>query len=353
MITVNCDLCESNDYTIIHEIDVTEQNFRHFRYSRNIPQRDIMTGTFSVVECNKCKLKYTNPRFNTEELNLVYSSDKVVGGNWRNFPYLFNSKMPDVFLDAAKSKSYQSSFYQWKFDIIEKFKSKDSGKRLLDIGCGDGKFVYDAITQGYDAIGIDLSPDRISKGKELYNLNDAQLICQNIDDFSENQTFDIIVMWDIIEHVESPSSVLKSIRKISHENTKIFILTMSVDSLTYRVFGDEWNYMNPTQHLHYFSHETMRKMLEKEGFTLESVEMDETKNKNIFHLAAKIVMGRINHLFFRMYTQRLFYRYLFKLFAWKISEERMISRIENLYPGKKYTGRFKDNFVFVAGVNRE
>ena len=66
MVAVNCDLCESNDYTIIHEIDVTEQNFRHFRYSRNIPQRDRMTGTFSVVECNKCKLKYTNPRFNTE-----------------------------------------------------------------------------------------------------------------------------------------------------------------------------------------------------------------------------------------------------------------------------------------------
>ena len=348
MKTVNCDLCGSNDYKTKFEIEISENVLRYYRYSRNIPQKEKMTENQTIVECNECGLIYTNPRFSTEELNLVYSSDKVLGGNWKNFWYLFNSKLPDSFEAGEKKNSYNPNLYQWKFDIINKyFPHKKGNAKLLDIGCGDGRFVYDAIQKGYNAMGIDLSPDRISKGKKIYNLSDSQIACMNVDDFSGDQKFDVIVMWDVIEHVESPSLLLNSIKKICHSKTKIFALTMSVDSITYKLFKKDWNYINPTQHLHYFSHSTLKKMFEKSGFKLLGVEMDNSKSKNIIHLLARVLVGRLNLFFFKTYTKNRFYKFIFKPLQAGISDKRLLKRIENLYPGK-YIGRYHDNFVFIG-----
>lgn len=345
---IKCDICNSEKQKIKYKIEVNDESLRYFRYARNVPNKEEMTGSQYIVECENCNLMFTNPRFSTDELELVYSSEDVIGGNWKNFWYLFNSGQPDSFVSGKKQTSYDSTLYQWKFDIINKYSSPSEGKiRLLDIGCGDGKFVFDATKRGFDAVGIDLSPDRVAKGKELYDLKETQLKCMNVDEFSSNEKFDIIVMWDVIEHVESPSNLLKSIRKISHENTKIFALTMSLDSITYKLYGENWNYINPTQHLHYFSHSTINNLYEKCGIEMKGVEMDNSKSKNIIHLCARILIGSINQFFFRIYTKKKFARLFFKPFQKNISDERMLKRIENLYPGK-YLGRYHDNFVFIG-----
>ena len=349
---IKCDICGSDKHRLKYKIKIDDKTLRYFRYSRNIPQISKMTGVQNIVECENCNLMFTNPRFSTDELELVYSSEDVIGGSWQNFWYLFNSKLPDSSTSGKKRTSYDSMLYQWKFDIISKYSSPPNGRiKLLDIGCGDGKFVFDASQRGFDAVGIDLSPDRIAKGKELYDLNDAQLKCMNVNEFSSHEKFDVIVMWDVIEHVESPSKLLESIKLISHEQTKVFALTMSLDSITYRLFGQNWNYINPTQHLHYFSHTTMEKLFTKVGMGLVGVEMDNSKNKNLFHLSFRILVGMINQFFFRIYTGNKIAKHLFKPLQGGISDQRMLKRIENLYPGK-YLGRYHDNFVFIGEMTK-
>ncbi|MFA0963521.1 class I SAM-dependent methyltransferase [Roseivirga sp. BDSF3-8] len=345
---VPCDLCDSDQSTITYRINVVESNMRYYRYARNVPDREQMTGEQRIVTCSNCGLIYTNPRFSPGELQKVYSSDRIIGGNWKNFPYLFDSSQPDVFQSGQKSTSYNPGLYQWKFDIIQHYTGKKTkGIRLLDLGCGDGKFVHDALQRGYDARGIDLSPDRIRKGREVFGLDEERLRCMNADDFSSEDQFDVIVMWDIIEHVGSPASILQSIKKICHPRTLVFILTMSVDSITYKLFGKNWNYVNPTQHLTYFSHRTMREMLQKSGFQLMGVEMDDSRRKNVIHLVARILLGQANRFFFYVYTRKNFLRKLFRPFQGEITDERMHIRLENLYPGS-YIGRYHDNFVFVS-----
>jgi 2-polyprenyl-3-methyl-5-hydroxy-6-metoxy-1,4-benzoquinol methylase len=348
MIKVACDLCGSTSYKVKYKIDVSENNLRFYRYARNIPNKEQMTGWQLIVECNECELIYTNPRFTTEELELVYSSDKILGGNWRDFRYLFNKNLPDELQGLKKSNSYSSILYDWKFEIIEKYAPNlPKGIKVIDIGCGDGKFVNDALKRGYDAYGIDLSPDRIQQGKKLYGLDDVRLKTMNIDDFSNNEKFDVIVMWDVFEHVESPSFLLKSLKKISHKSTVIYVLTMSIDSITYKMYKRNWNYINPPQHLHYFSHATIKKMFIKNGFDLVGVEMDDSKNKNLVHLGYRIIVGVFNNWFFKLYTRNSIAKNLLKPFQNKISDERMQKRLENLHPGK-YLGRYHDNFVFVG-----
>ena len=349
MVSVKCDLCGSNDYTEKFKIDVNENNLRFYRYARNIPHRSKMTGVFHIVQCNHCELLYTNPRFTSEELKIVYSSNQVLGGKWKNFIYLFNKKQPDDVQNLKKHTQHNPKNNHWKFEIIDKHTNDINSHqklKLLDIGCGEGSFVFDATKKGYDAYGIDLSPDRVKAGTSRYKLEN-RLTAGNIDDINLDTKYDIITLWDVIEHVESPAQLLKKLRTISHGQTKIFALTMSLNSITYKLFKKNWYYINPTQHLYYFSHATIKKMYESNGFEFIGAEMDNSKNKNLIHLIARIMVGWVNNFFFKVYTTHSFWKVVFRPFQRGISNDRMKKRLENLYPGK-YVGRYHDNFVFVG-----
>jgi 2-polyprenyl-3-methyl-5-hydroxy-6-metoxy-1,4-benzoquinol methylase len=353
MVNVNCDLCGSASHSLKYEIDINEKNLRFYRYTRNVPDKEKFAGKHKIVTCNDCGLVFTNPRFTTDELEVVYSSEKIIGGNWKYYKYLFDTTQPDEIRAVKKQAVYDPSFYQWKFDIIEKYcKKAPKDIKLLDVGCGDGRFVFDAFHRGYDITGIDLSPDRVEQGIKHYNLSENMLRCMNIDEFSSNEKFDVIVMFDLIEHVESPATVLQNLKKITHEDSIVLMLTMSMDSITYKLFKKNWYYINPSQHLHYFSHKTMAKMLEKNDFELLGVEMDDSKTKNFIHFIYRIMIGFINQFFFYIYTKKSILRFLFRGFQKDISDERMMNRLENLYPGK-YVGRYHDNFVFVAKQSKK
>jgi predicted TPR repeat methyltransferase len=77
---------------------------------------------------------------------------------------------------------------------------EDKGARILEIGCGDGYFVYHLQKKGYENTwGIDVSPEQINKGRsmEINNLH-----CGDFIEFLSNnrEPFDMIVAKDVIEH---------------------------------------------------------------------------------------------------------------------------------------------------------
>ncbi len=76
----------------------------------------------------------------------------------------------------------------------------DKNIRLLDIGCGDGNFVYHLQQEGYrNAAGVDVSPEQIEKGRSMgiENLQCGELISF----LKDNDTkYDVIIAKDVIEH---------------------------------------------------------------------------------------------------------------------------------------------------------
>lgn len=88
----------------------------------------------------------------------------------------------------------------------------DRPLRFLDIGCGSGASVRAAIDLGWEAIGIDIDPELVRKGRDALEVD---LRCTPIldADLPDGQ-FDFVKLRDVIEHLPNPSEVLAKVREL-------------------------------------------------------------------------------------------------------------------------------------------
>jgi len=115
----------------------------------------------------------------------------------------------------------------------ERFDLRPSGPgRVLDIGCGSAKFP--------DAVGLDISPD-----------TDADVV-HDLDVFPypfADDSFDQVLMQDVLEHVREPIKVIDELHRICRPGARIHLRTPHFSSVL--------AYSDPT-HLHYFSADAIR-----------------------------------------------------------------------------------------------
>ena len=113
--------------------------------------------------------------------------------------------------DRLAYHEYQKQIGEY---YLEKFvKPHANGKRIIDIGCGEGGVLIPFEKVGYNCTGLEYSPDRVKYADEK-SLSKIQFIQGNIEQFSYDQKFDIILMLDVIEHLNQKMLALQSIKKI-------------------------------------------------------------------------------------------------------------------------------------------
>lgn len=99
-----------------------------------------------------------------------------------------------------------------------------AGATLLDIGCADGRFVYAAARVGLDARGIDHSGRLIDEGNRRYGGD--RLSRTSIEELVETaQRFDIVTLFEVVEHVPDPADLLRRARGLLHPGGTLFVST--------------------------------------------------------------------------------------------------------------------------------
>jgi len=359
---VKCNLCGESNFLLLHKIDVTEKNLKFYLYSRNIPNKKTMTGELAIVKCKNCGLVYANPRCTNRELKLLYSSNKHLGGNWRNWPYLFDLSQPD---DLQVKKGYDAKYLnnvakwrRWRVDFVERYRKKYlkttvKNTQLLDVGCGYGAFLKAASDFGYDVYGCDLVKDRVSIAKKHYKLKNLKK--GSPEKVFGGKKFNVITLWDVVEHLPDPKKLLISLNKMLKKNGLIFIYTMSLDSWSYRLFGKCWYYIDPIGHLYYFSDKTIRKLIETSGLYYLGKELDISRSTKPFYIIKAFKSGLENYIIFNAYQTSGFWQNIIKkvlkLFFKPIPEKKLKKRMENLCP-YIFPIRYKDSFIY-AGQKRK
>jgi len=141
--------------------------------------------------------------------------------------------------------------------------------KVLDVGCATGYFLEVAAEAGWDVHGVELSEysARLAQkkfGDRVFNgtLEEA---------YYADETFDLITLSDLLEHVQKPAAFLREVRRILKPTGLLMIVTPNAASLSCRLMGVNWSHYK-AEHLHYFSPRTIKQLLTDSGFTLLVVE---------------------------------------------------------------------------------
>ena len=207
--------------------------------------------TLNIYRCNACGLLFSGQHLSAEDLTALYSEKYFFGGEYCDY--------------LADRKILQKNFRQ-RLKVLRRFIDPKRHKSLLDIGCAYGFFI-DMIKDQFDVIkGIDISKDATRYVRERLKLdviNDDLLKY----DFGKEK-FDIICMWDVIEHLQHPRLYLEKVARIMKSGALFAMTTGDIESLNARGRGNRWRLMHPPTHLHYFSKRAIARLLNDIGFDI-------------------------------------------------------------------------------------
>jgi 2-polyprenyl-3-methyl-5-hydroxy-6-metoxy-1,4-benzoquinol methylase len=120
-------------------------------------------------------------------------------------------------------------------------------------------------TPGYEAHGLEASETAAAAAREHFG---DRIVVGPLDTATfAPETFDLITLWDVIEHLQHPRQALATIRTWIRPDGSLTLLTPDFGSLTARLLGDRWPHLI-RQHLFYFTRQTLTQMLEATGFTV-------------------------------------------------------------------------------------
>jgi SAM-dependent methyltransferase len=210
---------------------------------------------FGVVQCQECGLCFTNPRPDRNSIAQFYPSE---GYSPHQLP---------------RQKQRRP---RW----LERWRPADKGPqtlawrgqgRLLDFGCGGGSFLQRMGGLGWQVTGLDMSATTVCRVRAELGLR--VLVGSLPHPELEPENFDVITMWQSLEHVHQPREVLQEAFRLLTPGGKLLVAVPNIDSLAYRWFGPDWFGLDLPRHLTHFTPMTLSLMLERAGFRLGSLRM--------------------------------------------------------------------------------
>lgn len=200
---------------------------------------------FRIEKCVSCDLVQVTNVPAVESLQNFYDKS------------YFDSSYASLSDNRAKQRYVYVNFEN-KLDQIEGRVGKRG--KLLDIGCSFGFFLDAARKRGWAVEGIDMSAYAVEYAGSRLNLP-VKNGCITEADFAK-QSFDVITMWDVIEHLANPKETLKGVSECLKGDGMLVVSTPDVDSFRARLEGKRWRVWVPPDHLLYFSPRTMGRLCE-------------------------------------------------------------------------------------------
>lgn len=241
--SVNCNLCGLNDYDIVQPArykDETQADLAiKFRSSGDERLID------RVVKCKNCGLIYVNPRLKPELIVKGYSEGT-----------------DELFVSQADGRA---KTFERCLNTIEKYKKYG---KVLDIGTAGGTFLHVAKKHGWEVYGIEPNKWLCDWGKQKYGI-DIKAGTFFDHKYDEN-SFDVVTLWDVLEHVPDPRNMLTEIHKVLKPSGLLVVNYPDVGSWIAGLMGKRWVFWLSV-HLYYFTPKTIREMLKTTGFEVVKI----------------------------------------------------------------------------------
>ncbi len=206
---------------------------------------------YNILRCASCGFKYVD--FETHEgfARDFYTEDFFTAGHDKYGYADYLSEKPNLMRGNAR-----------KIAFIERYVR---GGSILDVGCAAG-FFLEALGPTWDPYGCDASSAMARVAKEKFPERIAEA---GFEEYSPGRTFDVITMWDVIEHVADPVACIKKISSLLNDDGFLFIGTPDTASPVVHILGKRWYHYIPPTHLHFFSRWNIPIFLRNNGFAMK------------------------------------------------------------------------------------
>ena len=196
-----------------------------------------------ILKCLHCGLVFNETRHDAEKL-LSFYSDVVDQGYLKNIDSRFKT-------------------FRYNFEKLKPYIPR-SGK-LLDVGSYCGVSLKVAHENGFETIGVEPSKWAAQYSEEVMNQRAFQGTLNDLP--IEEGPFDVVTMWDVMEHLPHPVEEMKLIRSRLKPGGVFAFSTLFIDNWYPKILKERWPwYMD--MHLFYFTLDSMNQLLNKAGLEL-------------------------------------------------------------------------------------
>lgn len=223
----NCPVCTNNDY----EVSFVKKGFRYCR-------------------CRHCNMLYVNPILHEHTSLDAYQYGEV------------SNKVLEVLLSKTQREFDQPKFLK-ALELIEEITPATSGRRLLDVGCSVGHFLEVARSLKWNGMGIELNEAAAdhaeSKGFQVIR---RPLVVG----LFPAESFDVVTMWDVLEHIPDPEYILGVIEEILAPDGLFCLIVPNADALAARIMREKCTMFRGSSHVNIFNRHTLSSLMERLGF---------------------------------------------------------------------------------------
>lgn len=234
--TIDCNLCGSSAATVVFEAGVAQ--------------------AARIVKCDQCGLMFSSPRAKPPDQDQIKEWDAG-----------FTKERAKTGLDRFDKEELQVRDYA---DTRAWLRNAYPNRgRLLEIGCGMGFLLAKFREDGWQVEGIEPNRGYCELIEEVHGIKASPTI---LDEAGEPaNSFDVIVMLHVIEHVPDPLGSLREIHRVLKPGGTLILETPRYDSLMFKLMRHRERSVSCDGHIYFFTTETLTAMCRKAGFDVEQV----------------------------------------------------------------------------------
>jgi len=163
----------------------------------------------------------------------------------------------------------------------------------LEIGCGDGSFLVQLQAAGWEVTGVDSDPLAAQAALDKHG------ITVQVGFFEEcrfpEESFDLIVMNHVIEHVVDPVALLSRCAHLLREGGALLMVTPNGAGVGHALFGSSWRGLEPPRHLQIFSPRALASALARGGLEAVSLRTTSVNAEAFFWGSIAVREGKDSH----------------------------------------------------------
>ena len=215
---------------------------------------NVSNDLFKIVECVACSFRFTNP----------IPTEETIGDYYKSENYVSHSGTKKGFVNRVYH-IVRSRAIKQKENLAAKYSRE---KVILDIGCGTGDFLGYCKSLNWKTLGLepDVSARKIALNNNAIEAKDLSHLYE-----IEENAFDIISMWHVLEHVYNLNEDIEQYKKILKDDGTLLVAVPNCSSKDAEHYKSSWAAYDLPIHLYHFRPDNMKKLFSNHG--MEVVEI--------------------------------------------------------------------------------